>query len=131
MLKQDYTLKLSEFCIEVLFLNSRGATFSLIVGLYVTCELKLHYSACIYVSCISVTSSLILHFIVVCLVAKPLNRSNARVDFVVIQTLLLFVCKSLCYHVNYFCVSIISRSPLTSLSYEALVTFHRTVKYSI
>ena len=37
-----------------------------------------------------------------CVVAKPLNRSEARVDFVVIQTqtLLLFVCKSLCYHAN-------------------------------
>ena len=44
--------------------------------------------------------TLILHFTVVCLVAKPLNRGEARVDFVVIQTLLLFVCKSLCYHAN-------------------------------
>ena len=36
------------------------------------------------------------------LVANALNRSEARVDFVVIQTqtLLLFVCKSLCYHAN-------------------------------
>ena len=34
----------------------------------------------------------ILHFTVVCLVAKPLNRSEATVDFVVIQTLLLFIC---------------------------------------
>ena len=42
----------------------------------------------------------IVHFTVVCLVAKPLNRSEARVDFVVIQTLLLFICKSLCYHAN-------------------------------
>ena len=40
----------------------------------------------------------IVRFTVVCLVAKPLNRSEARVDFVVIQTLLLFICKSLCYH---------------------------------
>ena len=40
------------------------------------------------------------HFTVVCLVAKPLNRSEARVDFVVIQTLLLFISKSLCYHAN-------------------------------
>ena len=39
-------------------------------------------------------------FTVVCLVAKPLNRSEARVDFVVIQTLLLFVCKSLCYRAD-------------------------------
>ena len=46
------------------------------------------------------SSRRILHFTVLCLVAKPLNRSEARVDFVVIQTLLLFICKSLCYHAN-------------------------------
>ena len=43
---------------------------------------------------------LIVHFTAVCLVVKPLNRSEARVDFVLIQTLLLFTCKSLCYHAN-------------------------------
>ena len=32
----------------------------------------------------------VLHFTVVCLVAKPLNRSEARVDFGMKQTLLLF-----------------------------------------
>ena len=38
----------------------------------------------------------IVHLTVVCLVAKPSRyRSQARVDFVVIQTLLLFICKSL------------------------------------
>ena len=43
----------------------------------------------------------IVHFKVMCLVAKPLmNRGEGRVDFVVIQTLLLFICKSLCYHAN-------------------------------
>ena len=34
--------------------------------------------------------SSILYFEVVCLVAKPLNRSEAKVDLVMIQTLLLF-----------------------------------------
>ena len=34
---------------------------------------------------------LMAHFTVVRLVAKPLNRIEARVDFVVIQTLLLFI----------------------------------------
>ena len=31
-------------------------------------------------------------------------RSEARVDFILIQTLLLFICKSFsdCYHANYF-----------------------------
>ena len=42
----------------------------------------------------------IVHFTVVCLVAKPLNRSEAKGDLVMIQTLLLFKCKLLCYHVN-------------------------------
>ena len=37
-------------------------------------------------------TDLIVHFTVICLVAKPLNRSEARVDFVMIQTLLLFIC---------------------------------------
>ena len=40
------------------------------------------------------------NFRVVCLVAKPIYDSEARVDFVVIQTLLLYICKSLCYHAN-------------------------------
>ena len=42
----------------------------------------------------------IVHFTVVCLVAKPLNRSEAKGDLVMIQTLLLFKCKLLCYHAN-------------------------------
>ena len=33
------------------------------------------------------------HFTVVCLVAKPLNRSKAKGDLVMIQTLLLFKCE--------------------------------------
>ena len=37
---------------------------------------------------------------VVCLVAKPLYRSETTGDLVVIQTMLLFICKSFCYHVN-------------------------------
>ena len=39
-------------------------------------------------------------FTVVCLVAKPLNRSEAKGDLVMIQTFLLFKCKLLCYHAN-------------------------------
>ena len=42
----------------------------------------------------------IVHFKVVCLVAKPLNRNEAKGDLVMIQTLLLFKCKLLCYHAN-------------------------------
>ena len=35
------------------------------------------------------------HFTVVCLVAWPLNESEAGVDLVLIETLLLFMCKFL------------------------------------
>ena len=42
----------------------------------------------------------IVHFTVVSLVAKPSNRSEAKGDLVMIQTLLLFKCKLLCYHAN-------------------------------
>ena len=45
-------------------------------------------------------SRVIVHFTVVCLVAKRLYRSEAGVNFVVIQTLLLLICKSFCYHAN-------------------------------
>ena len=43
---------------------------------------------------------LIVRFTVVCLVAKPLNRSEAKGDLVMIQTLLLLKCKLICYHAN-------------------------------
>ena len=36
-------------------------------------------------------------FTVVCTVAKPLNRSEAKVDLVMVQTLLLFKYNLLCY----------------------------------
>ena len=45
-------------------------------------------------------ADVIVHFTVVCLVARPLNRGEAKVDLVMIQTLLLFECKLLCYHAN-------------------------------
>ena len=35
------------------------------------------------------------HFIVVCLVAWPLNESDAGVDLILIETSLLFLCKFL------------------------------------
>ena len=40
-------------------------------------------------------NSIIDHFTVVCLVAWPLNESEAGVDLVLIETLLLFICKFL------------------------------------
>ena len=43
---------------------------------------------------------LMVHFTVVCLVAKPLNRSEARDDLVMIQKLLQIKCELLCYDVN-------------------------------
>ena len=50
--------------------------------------------------CLKEAEEIIVHFTVVCLVAKPLNRSEAKGDLVMIQTLLLFKCKLLCYHAN-------------------------------
>ena len=35
-----------------------------------------------------------------CLVAKSLDRTEARGDLVTIQNLLLFKCSLLCYHAN-------------------------------
>ena len=52
----------------------------------------------LYNSCIRSIRNLgfaIDHFTVVCLVAWPLNESEARVDLVLIETLLLFICKFL------------------------------------
>ena len=43
---------------------------------------------------------LMVHFTFVCLVDKPLNRSEARDDLVMIQKLQRIKCELLCYHVN-------------------------------
>ena len=42
----------------------------------------------------------IVYFIVVCLVAKPSNRSEAKGGLVMIQTLLLSYCKLPCYYAS-------------------------------
>ena len=70
---------------------------------------------------------IIVNFSVVCLVAKPLNRSKAKVDLVMTQTLLLFKCKLLCYHANKILVSITTWSPSASLQIESLATKYTTV----
>ena len=71
---------------------------------------------------------LIVHFTVACLVAKSLNRSEAKGDLVMIQTLLLFKCKFLCYHANYILLSITTRSPSASPQIKGLATKYTTVK---
>ena len=43
----------------------------------------------------TITCHLMDHFTVVCLAAWPLNESEAGVDLVLIETLLLFICKFL------------------------------------
>ena len=73
----------------------------------------------------------IVHFTVLCLVAKPLNRSEAKGDLVMIQTLLLFKCKLLCYHANEILVSVTTRSPSASLQIKGLATKCTTVKWPI
>ena len=73
----------------------------------------------------------VVHFTVVCLVAKPLNRNEAKGDLVMIQALLLFKCKLLCYHANLILVSISTRSPSASLQIKGLATKYTTVKWPI
>ena len=73
----------------------------------------------------------IVHFTVVCLVAKPLNRNEAKGDLVMIQTWLLFKYKLLCYHANQILVSIITRSPSASLQIRGLATKYTTAKWPI
>ena len=43
---------------------------------------------------------LTVHFTVAYFIAKPLNRSEAEGDRVMLQMLLLFKCKLLCYHAH-------------------------------
>ena len=73
----------------------------------------------------------IVHFTVVCLVAKPLNRIEAKGDLVMIQTLLLLKCKLICYHANQILVSNTTRSPSASLQIKGLATKYTTVKWPI
>lgn len=47
------------------------------------------------------------HFRVPCLVFRPLNKSEARLDFVVILTSLLLKFKVLCYHDSWCPISIL------------------------
>ena len=74
---------------------------------------------------------LIVHFTVVCLVVKPLNRNEAKDDLVMTQTLLLFKCKLLCYHANWILVSITIRSPSASLQIKGSATKYTTVKWPV
>ena len=62
----------------------------------------------------------IVFFTVVCLVVKPLNMSEARVHFVVIQTFLFFVCKSLC--LLFFVVSEFTFSSKAAILFYVHVT---------
>ena len=59
-----------------------------------------------------------------CLVAKSLNRSDAKGDHVLLQTLLLFRCKLLHYHARllYILVSITTRSSSASLQIKGSAT---------
>ena len=78
------------------------------------------------------------HFTVLCSVTRPLNKSEAGVDLALIQTSLLFLCKSFCCNANEFYlhkksseVCIKTRSNKAALLFKGLVTEHRTVKWSI
>ena len=71
----------------------------------------------------------IAYFTVVCLVARPLNRSEAKGDLVMIQTLLLS--KVLCFHAKQKLVSITTRSSSASLQIKGLATKSTAVKWPI
>ena len=73
----------------------------------------------------------IVHFTVTCLVAKPLNMSEAKGDIVMTQTMLLFKFKLLCYHANKILVSIPTWSTSASLQIKGLATKYPTVKWPI
>ena len=73
----------------------------------------------------------IVQFTVACLVAKPLIRSEAKVDLVMIQTLLLFKCKLPCCYANQVLVYTTTRSPSASLQIKSLATKYTTVKWPI
>ena len=53
-----------------------------------------------FTPCTSTKNKPIGHFTVVCLVNWPLSGNEAGGDLVLIQTLLLFTCKSCCSHAN-------------------------------
>ena len=59
---------------------------------------------------------------VVCLVAKPLNRSEAEVDFVL---------QIICYRADWILVSITTRSYSASFQIKGLATKYTTVKWPI
>ena len=60
---------------------------------------------------------------------QAFNRNEAKGDLVMIQTLLLFKCKLLCYHANQILVSITTRSLSASLQIKGLQ--YTTVKWPI
>ena len=76
--------------------------------------------------------STMVRFIVASLVAKPLNRSEAKERgggwVVRIQNLLLFKCKLLCYHAIQILVSTTARSPSATLQIKGLATKYTTVE---
>ena len=60
--------------------------------------------------------------------AKPLNRSEAKGDLVMIQTLLLFKFKLLCYHARYWSLGLRLGSPSASLQTKGWTTKCTTSK---
>ena len=95
------TLTGTETTLYLLTVNKRLVTVQEIDSLFIstashflkTFKIKTIFHVIIFIKLLMP----IVHFTVVCLVAKPLNRSEAKGDLVMIQTLLLFKCKLLCY----------------------------------
>ena len=79
----------------------------------------------------NVILTIIVYFIVACLVSKPLNWNEAKGDLVMIQTLLPFKGKLLCYHANLIMVSITTLSTSASLQIKGLATKYTTKKQGL
>lgn len=89
-------------------------------------------------NCLPQKKPQIVYFTVVCWVSKPLSGSKAGVDLVLIQTLLLFICKHKLVSVRttwFSCekqwVLIKTGSTPASLPLKGQVTKHTTIKWAI
>ena len=71
------------------------------------------------------------HFTVVCLVAWPLNESEAGVDLVLIETLLLFICKFLLISMRTAWLTLRKAGRFLSKQGHLQATKQETVKWSI
>ena len=80
------------FLLEITYIEMKYSSFYMVI---LTMKFKGDF-----IKSITLCNQSIGHFTVVCLVTWPLSGSEAGGDLVLIQTLLLFTCKSCCSHAN-------------------------------